>query len=130
MNIAINENLKKLRKQKGNTQQELADHLNMSVQSVSKWECGEGYPDIALIPALALYYNVSSDELLGMTDIAINAKIAEYEKKTLELSKQDNFDENRLALWREAQKEFPNNHTVLYFVMDSLKKSGKNKENY
>jgi transcriptional regulator with XRE-family HTH domain len=77
MNISIDENLKKLRKQKGNTQQQLAEHLNMSVQSVSKWECGEGYPDITLIPAIALYYNVTSDQLLGMEEHCIKAKINE-----------------------------------------------------
>ena len=75
MNITICENLKRFRREKGNTQQELADHLGMSMQSVSKWECGEGYPDITLLPALALYYNVTADKLLGMDDIAMDARI-------------------------------------------------------
>ena len=87
MNITICENLKKLRREKGNTQQELADHLGMSVQSVSKWECGGGYPDITLIPAIALYYNVSADKLLGMDEKVIEAKIKEYETKAIGLLK-------------------------------------------
>ncbi|MCL1794642.1 MAG: helix-turn-helix domain-containing protein [Oscillospiraceae bacterium] len=130
MNISIDENLKKLRKQKGNTQQQLAEHLNMSVQSVSKWECGEGYPDITLIPAIALYYNVTSDQLLGMEEHCIKAKINEYNKKCEELFTQDEHDENVLALWREAQKEFPNNHIVLYSLMASLHWKYKEDESY
>ncbi len=38
MNLTLAENLKKLRQQKGNTQDDLADFLDMSKQSVSKWE--------------------------------------------------------------------------------------------
>jgi Predicted transcriptional regulators len=120
MNITINENLKKFRREKGNTQQELADHLGISIQAVSKWECGDGYPDITLIPAIALYYKVTSDELLGMTENNINAKIQEYIKKDLELHPHETYKADRIALWREARKEFPDNHTVLYYLINSL----------
>jgi len=117
MDIAISENLKKIRRQKGNTQQELADHLGISMQAVSKWECGDGFPDITLIPAIALYYNVTTDRLFGMDEEAIGAKIKEYEAKSLEISQATiDWKENnkkQIALWREAQKEFPNDHKVL-----------------
>jgi len=120
MNIRICENLKELRKQKGNKQEELAEYLGVSMQAVSKWERGECYPDITLIPALALYYNVTSDKLLGMEENAVNAKIKEYyEEKSLEISLQHSHGDlpehrqKQIALWREAQKEFPNNHKVL-----------------
>jgi Predicted transcriptional regulators len=124
MNITINENLKRLRKQKGNTQQELADHLNMSIQSVSKWECGDGYPDITLIPALALYYNVTSDDLLGIGEIKKKERIDEYLAKDYEffIQEEDRTEIaiKKIALWREAQKELPNNHTVLLYLIWAL----------
>lgn len=41
--------IKKLRKQKGLTQQQLADTLNVSFQAVSKWETGETLPDVAFV---------------------------------------------------------------------------------
>ena len=55
-----------LRKNKGIGQQELADVLNVSFQSVSKWETGATMPDITLLPSIAEYFNVSVDELLGL----------------------------------------------------------------
>jgi len=69
MNITINENLKKLRQEKGNTLENLSDYLDISFQAISKWERGETYPDITLLPKIASYYNVSVDYLLGVEEV-------------------------------------------------------------
>jgi transcriptional regulator with XRE-family HTH domain len=53
------------RKEKGLTQEELADYLGVSKPAVSKWESGQSYPDIMLLPLLASYFNASIDELIG-----------------------------------------------------------------
>ncbi len=53
------------RKEKGITQEQLADYIGVSKASVSKWESGLSYPDILLLPELATYFNISVDELLG-----------------------------------------------------------------
>ncbi|AVQ38125.1 transcriptional regulator [Clostridium botulinum] len=53
------------RKEKGITQEQLADYIGVSKASVSKWESGLSYPDILLLPEIATYFNISVDELLG-----------------------------------------------------------------
>ncbi len=53
-----------LRKANGLTQQQVADKLNVSNKTVSKWECNEGYPEISVLPVIAELYSVSVDELL------------------------------------------------------------------
>ncbi len=63
--MRFSENIKTLRKQKGLTQEELAEQLNISFQTVSKWENGVSMPDIALLPVLAECFSLSIDELLG-----------------------------------------------------------------
>lgn len=52
------------RKEKGITQEELASYMGISKASVSKWETGQSYPDIMLLPQLAAYFNISLDELM------------------------------------------------------------------
>ena len=63
--MKLAENLQLLRKQKGKTQEELAEVFNVSSQSISKWELGINCPDITMLPKIADYFKVSIDELLG-----------------------------------------------------------------
>lgn len=58
-----------LRKMKGVSQQELADYLGVTFQSVSKWETKSTLPDITLLPSIAEYFQVSVDEVLGLVPI-------------------------------------------------------------
>ena len=53
------------RKRKSITQEELARHMGVSKASVSKWETGQSYPDITLLPQLATYFNIRIDDLMG-----------------------------------------------------------------
>lgn len=52
------------RKEKGVTQDELANYIGVSKASVSKWETGQSYPDVTFLPMLASYFNISVDELI------------------------------------------------------------------
>ena len=63
--MKLNENIATLRKEKNITQEELATAIGVTNQSVSKWESGQCCPDIALLPALADFFEVSIDELMG-----------------------------------------------------------------
>lgn len=53
-----------MRKARGLTQQQVADRLGVSNKTVSKWECDDGSPDIAMLPAIAEIYGITVDELL------------------------------------------------------------------
>jgi len=63
--LPIGEVIFKLRKEKGITQEQLASFVGVSTAAVSKWESGISYPDIALLPVLATFFNVSIDRLLN-----------------------------------------------------------------
>lgn len=63
--MKIHEVIRKNRKERGLTQEELAKYLGVSTPAVNKWEKGLSYPDITLLPVLAAYFNISVDELLG-----------------------------------------------------------------
>ena len=62
--VKIGEFLKALRKSKGYTQQEVAESLYVTQKTVSRWENGEGIPDINIIVSVAEFYEVTVDELL------------------------------------------------------------------
>lgn len=63
--LKIGKILSKLRREKGVTQDEVAEYAGVSKASVSKWENDLSYPDITILPVLANYYHISIDELLG-----------------------------------------------------------------
>ena len=63
-NIQTGKLIAKLRKKQGLTQQQLAYKLNLSNKTISKWESGNGSPDISNLPVLAEVLGISVDELL------------------------------------------------------------------
>lgn len=63
--IRIGSKIASKRRERGITQEELATFLGVSKPAVSKWESGQSYPDITLLPVIATYFNMTVDELLG-----------------------------------------------------------------
>lgn len=119
MELKIAEKLKELRRDRGNTQEDIACHLGISIQAISKWERGDGLPDITMLPGIASYYNVTVDTLLGCDEIKKKEKIDAFEKQCHELLNKGKSDE-KLALCRDMEKEYPNDETVLYQLMFAL----------
>lgn len=119
MEIKMNDTLKELRQSRGNTQEQLALHLGISVQAVSKWERGEGWPDISLLPAIAAYYDVSVDTLLGCDRLRREQDLEQFQKEAQILLNTGKRKE-RLALCREMEKKYPNDFTVLNNLMHDL----------
>ena len=64
MDMTIGKRIAHLRKEKGLTQEELAQHMGISPQAVSKWENDQTCPDISALPKLARLFGVTVDELL------------------------------------------------------------------
>lgn len=75
MELTLGNQIKELRKQKNMTQEQLAEALGLTAQSVSKWETGLGYPDMTLIPILANIFGVSLDTLFGYDTAKLDEKI-------------------------------------------------------
>lgn len=82
--MEFSKKLQELRKQKGLTQEELAQTLYVSRTAVSKWESGRGYPSIDSLKAIAKYFSVTVDDLLSGDEILT---VAEEDGK----EKQNNF---------------------------------------
>ena len=79
------DNIIRFRKDKGVTQEQLADFLGVTKASVSKWETKQSMPDISLLPIIASYFDVSIDELLGYEPKLL---VEEIEKIYGDLSKE------------------------------------------
>ena len=71
MDIKIGLRIKELRKRKNMTQEQLAEALGITGQAISKWESGNGYPDITYIMPIAKYFNVATDYLLENKNVSL-----------------------------------------------------------
>ena len=72
--MSFGESLAKLRKNKGMSQEELANNLNVSRQAVSKWESNNSYPETEKIVAICKLFNCSMDELIGIKEGNVKSK--------------------------------------------------------
>lgn len=108
MKIRFGEILKDLRRKKDITQEELADILGVTSQSVSRWEKGACYPDMELLPAIANYFNVTVDDLLGMNEIRSRERLNAIFTEGLNLERESKY-EDAVGVFRAALKNFPDN---------------------
>ena len=69
METPLGRNIRRLRMEKNMTQRQLAWHLRVSIQAVSKWERGRAYPDVDLLIPIARLFSVTLDELFGRNDV-------------------------------------------------------------
>jgi transcriptional regulator with XRE-family HTH domain len=110
--LYIAENLKSLRKGMDLTQEEIAEMLNVSPQSVSKWERGDTYPDITMLPALANLYKTSVDVLIGMD------KINDRQTRSAIFTAAHNHIRNgdmelAVEVYSDGLKTFPNDEDIM-----------------
>lgn len=96
--------IKALRKAKNVTQRELASALHVSFQTISKWENGVAMPDISYLPALAMYFEVDVEVILGMRPLEQEVTFPDYSSE---------------EYW-EQQLECTKNWKLFYFNDDYL----------
>lgn len=104
-------NLRALRNEKGISQQQLADVILVSQQSVNKYENHDVEPDIDVLIKIADYFDVSLDYLVGRTDI----KEMVTKPKMSDLSEKEANFVQRLRYLKENQKDF------VFQLIDSYK---------
>lgn len=122
MEIYVGENIRRLRKERSLTQENLAEILQISPQSVSKWERGEAYPDITMLPAIANCFGVTIDVLLGndkiLTEEQIQKHIAEYKRMTAEMGWE--LRETILDCAKKAYREFSYDFRIMMMYVNAL----------
>ena len=126
MNLKLGEKIRTLRKSKNISQEVLANYLGVSFQAVSKWEKGETLPDVTLIPAIACFFEVSTDELFDFNRL-------ETEQKVLKLCgeiadwRNDRPEEAEKA-YRDLLRQYPGNDIIMANLLYVLQNLGKHEE--
>lgn len=123
MKLLIGKIIRDLRQSHGITQEELAQHLGLSFQAISKWERGDGYPEITMLPRLASFFEISVDDLLGMKELKTADKLQKIN---------DEWEDNRNAgrhienvkLMRDALEIWPTEPILLIQLSASLERLG------
>jgi len=119
MSVYFSEKFKQLRKTHDLTQEQIADIFHVSPQSVSRWETGANYPDVELLPHLAIYFKVTLDELLGTEEILGEQKAAEYIRDIRNLLNSGKIYD-AIDTARKAVKEYPLNHDLQGHLVQAL----------
>lgn len=117
--MSIGSTIKRLRREKGITQEALAEYLGITSRAISQWECEKTSPDISSLPALCHIFDVSADVLLEIDIDKSREEIKSYLTRAKELGNQGKGAE-RTALLREANRRFPRNYTIMERLADSL----------
>ena len=105
MELNIAGTIRRLRKEKGITQEEFAKAMGVTTQAVSKWERGEGYPDITFLPDIAEYFHVTLDTLCGIDEQQKQEQISAIIRATSDASYEEG-----VQIAREGLAKFP--HSV------------------
>lgn len=111
MQLHLGQNIQSYRKERGMTQEQLAEAMGVTVGAISKWENGLSNPDISMIVELADFFEISVDVLLGYYMEKKSIKdTAEYIKK---LGKEKRYEEGE-AESKKALQKYPNNFQIVY----------------
>ncbi|HIT00939.1 MAG TPA: helix-turn-helix domain-containing protein [Candidatus Faecaligallichristensenella faecipullorum] len=125
--LYLSENLKRFRIAKNLTQEDIAEFLHITPQSVSKWERGESYPDITFLPALANILETSIDELIGMDTIRSEQTRYNIHKTATEFQQSGDY-KSAETVYRDALLRYPNKPDMMLGLGGVLALQGKSEE--
>ncbi len=103
---SIGEKIKEYRQKNHMTQEQLATCLNVTFQSISKWETGVSSPDLSLIIPITKLFHISADELLGINDVESDKRYNELKQAYDNTYKTEDFAE-RQRICEIAVSEYP-----------------------
>ncbi len=104
--LSIGNKIKEYRKKSGMTQEQLASRLNVTFQTVSKWETGAAFPDLSMLLPLTRLFGISADELLGFRDREPDKRYTELKEAYDKTYKTEDFAK-RQQICETAVAEFP-----------------------
>ena len=117
MELNFGENIRRLRRARELTQEQLANALGVTAQSVSKWECAYGYPDITQLPAIANFFGVSIDELLSNDSASREAERERFQQECNGLAWGS---EEKIDFIREYYRRYPDDLFYAYCLSCEL----------
>ena len=126
MIIAIGRKIKELRIKKGLSQKELANYLGVSFQTISKWENDVAMPDVSLIPVIAYFFDVSTDELFDYERINTERRIEEICAEAASL--RDDDPARAEEILRQGLKQYPANEIILNNLLYTMRAPERNQE--
>lgn len=127
MHVIFARKSEKYRILKNLTQEDVAEYLGITAQSVSKWERGESYPDITFLPALANIFETSVDLLIGMDTIRAEETRFNIHKKAVGYQRSGDYDMAEKT-YRDALLIYPNKPGMILGLASTLALKGNTDE--
>ena len=124
---SIGQNIKKLRRERNLTQEELAEQLNVTAQAVSKWENGTGLPDISQVVPLSNVFGVPTDVLFGTQNVNRDEEVERIIEEASDMQRrhydteeeQFQVDVKEYEIYMDALKTYPNSIRLLSSALSS-----------
>ena len=116
--MKLGEKIKTLRKQRNISQEVLANYLGISFQSVSKWENESTMPDVMMIPAIASFFGISTDELFDYNLYEVEKEVESICNEAYKYRDSEPMKSEKIL--REGLKRFPGNDILLNNLLYTL----------
>ncbi len=110
--MSIGSNIKRIRREKGITQEKLGELLGLTPSPVSQWETDRVLPDITQIPLLCSIFDVTSDEILGISNDSKMQEIDKIEDEAIDLIDKGEYDD-AVETVRSGLKKYPDSYDLM-----------------